>query len=119
MNGLPYFEVDLHGSGTIAHDVGDNFALYFSRYLDCEICLVYIRQNSREVLGSIAPHSRAALLNSTFPPRLFASFPFIQAERIVFTDIGQYLIVTKESNSEVSSRLADGHRWISRSSDQT
>jgi hypothetical protein len=74
--------------------------------------LVYIGSNSRIVLGSGAPNGDMALAKRApltaplrrFIPRLFKT----PTERITFQDIGQYLVVTKESNEQVSQRLAEG-----------
>ncbi|KIV84156.1 hypothetical protein PV11_06126 [Exophiala sideris] len=112
LQGLRQIQVELHGSPTLAYDMGERFTEYFSRYLDCEVRLVYIGQNSRTVLGSIAPHSKAALSKSPFVSRVLARLPFIgrREERIVFNDIAQYLVVTEESNDQVSARLAEGYK---------
>ncbi|KAK5453395.1 hypothetical protein LTS15_006580 [Exophiala xenobiotica] len=107
---LEPIEVNLHGSPTLALDMGEEFTTFFSRHLGFEVRLAYIGQYSRAVLGSIAPNSKAALSRASLPTRILAQIPLIgrPVERIVFNDIAQYLVVTKESNDEVSSRLAEG-----------
>lgn len=90
--------------------MGDGLAAFFSRHLQCDVRLVYIGQHSRAVLGSIAPHSKAALSKASLATRILAKVPFVgrPVERIVFNDIAQYLVVTKESNDQITSRLAEG-----------
>lgn len=108
--GLDTLEVSLHGSPTLAYDMGDRFASFFSKHLGFEVRLTYIGTNSRAVLGSIAPHSKGAISTSSWPSRLVSQLPFLSlpAERLVFNDIAHYLVVTQESNDQVSSRFADG-----------
>lgn len=110
LNDLQPVTVNMHGSPTQAYDMGDDFSAFFSRHLQCEVRLTYIGQYSRAVLGSIAPHSKAALSKASLSTRILAKIPFLgrPVERIVFNDIAQYLVVTKESNDEITSRLAEG-----------
>ncbi|KAL6247780.1 hypothetical protein RBB50_005128 [Rhinocladiella similis] len=110
LNDLQAITVNMHGSPTQAYDMGDGLAAFFSRHLQCDVRLVYIGQHSRAVLGSIAPHSKAALSKASLATRILAKVPFVgrPVERIVFNDIAQYLVVTKESNDQITSRLAEG-----------
>ncbi|KAF2820099.1 hypothetical protein CC86DRAFT_306118 [Ophiobolus disseminans] len=109
---LKKIHLDLHGSATDAYDMGEEVAAWFSKYLGFEAHLVYIGTHSRVVLGSGAPNGTMAQAKRspyTAPlRRLLPSSLAPQPETITFQDIGQYLVVTKESNAEVSSRLAEG-----------
>jgi uncharacterized protein YcbX len=104
VNNLEKVHVDLHGSATDAYDMGKEIQKYFSKYMGFETHLLYIGTNSRVVLGSGAPNGTMA-----------------QAKRSPYTaplrklqDIGQYLVVTRESNDEVGSRLEEGKMDISK-----
>ncbi|KAF2034482.1 hypothetical protein EK21DRAFT_56717 [Setomelanomma holmii] len=112
VGGLQKINLDLHGSATDAYDMGEEISKWFSKYLGFETHLVYIGNNSRVVLGSGAPNGAMAQAKRspyTAPLRRWLPASLTpQPETITFQDIGQYLVVTKESNDEVSSRLAEG-----------
>jgi uncharacterized protein YcbX len=118
VNDLEKVHVDLHGSATNAYDMGKEIQEYFSKYMGFETHLLYIGTNSRVVLGSGAPNGTMAQAKRspyTAPLRkLLPSSLAPQPETITFQDIGQYLVVTKESNDEVGSRLAEGKMDISK-----
>ncbi|RSL57622.1 hypothetical protein CEP54_008225 [Fusarium duplospermum] len=110
--GLSGVIVNLQGSSTPAYDMGDKYAKWFEKYLGFETRLLYIGDGSRAALGTLAPHSDGgvrkkgryeALLRSLTPVRYRPS-----PERLVFNDIAQYLVVTRESNDAVTARLNDG-----------
>lgn len=104
--------LNLHGSATDAYDMGDEVSTWFSKYMGFETRMVYIGANSRVVLGSGAPNGTMAQAKrspyTVALRKLLSSSLLPQPETITFQDIGQYLVVTKESNDEVSSRLEDG-----------
>ncbi|KAF2729168.1 hypothetical protein EJ04DRAFT_516160 [Polyplosphaeria fusca] len=104
--------LDLHGSATDAYDMGKEVSDWFSGYLGFETKVMYIGTNSRIVRGSGAPNSDLAVAKRapvTAPlRRLIPAFLKTPTERITFHDIGQYLVVTKESNDQVSSRFSEG-----------
>lgn len=110
---LKKVHVDLYGATTDAFDMGDSVSAFFSSYLGFEARLIHLGQNSRPVLGSGAPHSEQAVRRS-LPPVAYAIYRFIipsflkpKSERISFADMGQYLVVTAESNAEVGRRLRE------------
>ena len=108
--GLEKVRLDLHGSATDAWDMGDEMSKWLSKYLGFETKLMYIGSGSRVVLGSGAPNGDMALAKRaplTSPLRKYIIPAFFKTpnETITFQDIGQYLVVTKESNDQVSSRL--------------
>ncbi|KAF2856471.1 hypothetical protein T440DRAFT_437160 [Plenodomus tracheiphilus IPT5] len=112
VKGLEKVHLDLHGSATDAYDMGDKISAFFTKYLEFETHLVYIGNHSRVVLGSGAPNGALAVAKRSpyiAPLRRFLPSSLAPpVETITFQDIGQYLVVTKESNDEVSSRLEDG-----------
>lgn len=103
----PKLEVNLHGSTTIAHDMGDHLSSWFTDRFGFEVRLVHIGCGSRPVLGSLAPNSPDGLRLAPFTHRLRSILPFgaHPAERLAFNDIAHYLVVTEESNDQVTSRL--------------
>jgi uncharacterized protein YcbX len=115
---LEKIHLNLHGSETDAYDLGPSVQAYFTKYMDFECHLVYIGSNSRVVLGSGAPNGTTATAkpspNLAGFRKLLPSFLFPPPETITFQDIGQYLVVTRESNAEVSSRLDGADMDISK-----
>lgn len=110
---LEKVHVDLYGATTDAYDMGAGFSAWFSSYLGFEARLVHLGQNSRPVLGSGAPHSDQAF-RKRLPPVAYSvrrylvpSFLKQESERISFADMGQFLVVTAESNAEVGRRLRE------------
>ncbi|KAI6758544.1 hypothetical protein HG530_010784 [Fusarium avenaceum] len=108
--GRKTIDTNLHMSKTKAYDMGDELSKWFSDRLAQDVRLVYIGNQSRDVLGSLAPHSSGALKAGFFMRRIMNSIPLFAypPERIAFNDLAHYLVVTEESNDEVSSRLDDG-----------
>ncbi|OLN90340.1 Mitochondrial amidoxime-reducing component 1 [Colletotrichum chlorophyti] len=104
---LRNLNIDLHGSKTRAYDMGDAFAIWFSERLGFETRLVYIGDGSRQILGSLAPNSKGGLRKAGLMQRLRSLFPFLgfPEERLVFSDLAHYLVVTEESNAEASARI--------------
>lgn len=110
---LKTIHVDMHGSTTTAFDMGDEIATWFTRYLGFETRMAYLGKNSRPVLGSGAPNSDLAV-RKRMPAALYRLRqlilpPFLrpQPERISFSDIAQFLVVTIESNAELTKRLRE------------
>ncbi|KAK4502607.1 hypothetical protein PRZ48_006033 [Zasmidium cellare] len=105
--------LDMHGSACEVYDMGPSISAWFTKYLAFETALMYIGNNGRIVLGSGAPNGDIAIAKRSPTPaplrRLLPSLLKTPTETITFQDIGQYLVVTKESNDEVSSRLSPGH----------
>lgn len=110
---LEKVHVDLYGATTDAYDMGASISAWFSCYLGFEARLIHLGQNSRPVLGSGAPHSDQAFRKNMSPVAysirrfLVPSFLKQKSERISFADMGQYLVVTAESNAEVGKRLRE------------
>lgn len=108
--GCEEVEVDLHTSRTKAFDLGDELSSWFADRLCCSVRLVYIGNGSRPVLGSLAPNSQSGLKRARLVQRMKSLIPGLSysPERLAFNDIAHYLVVTEESNNQVSSRLDDG-----------
>ncbi|KAI9168029.1 Mitochondrial amidoxime-reducing component 1 [Paramyrothecium foliicola] len=105
--GREQFEIELHKSRAVAYDMGDKISSWFTKRLGFETRLVYIGDRSRPVLGSLAPNSPAGLKKARLQDKVRSLVPWfsLPAERLVFNDLAHYLIVTEESNAQVSSRL--------------
>ncbi|KAF7551558.1 hypothetical protein G7046_g7687 [Stylonectria norvegica] len=103
-------EIDLHTSKSKAYDMGDELSTWFADRLGFEVRFAYIGDGSRPVLGSLAPNSKAGLKRARVLSRIRSLLPTMAhpPERLAFNDIAHYLIVTEESNDEVSSRMAQG-----------
>ncbi|CZR37990.1 uncharacterized protein FPRO_06819 [Fusarium proliferatum ET1] len=111
VEGRKTIETSLHTSKAKAYDMGDELSQWFSDRLGDEVRLVYIGNESRAVLGSLAPHSSDALKKASFTERIKNILPPLShpPERLAFNDLAHYLVVTEESNNEVSSRLDEGY----------
>ncbi|KAH7259169.1 uncharacterized protein BKA55DRAFT_536873 [Fusarium redolens] len=111
VEGRKTIETSLHTSKAKAYDLGDELSRWFSNRLGDEVRLVYIGNESRAVLGSLAPHSSDALKKASFTERIKNLLPPLSypPERLAFNDLAHYLVVTEESNNEVSSRLDEGY----------
>ncbi|OAQ82053.1 mosc domain-containing protein [Purpureocillium lilacinum] len=107
---LEQVEVSLHTSAASAYDMGNKYATWFTDRLGMEIRLAFIGNGSRPVLGSHAPNSKSGLIKGRLVRRLRGMVPglALPAERLAFNDIAHYLVVTEESNNQVTSRLAVG-----------
>lgn len=112
--GLRAVPVDMHGATTPAYDMGDAAAAWFARRLGFEARLAYLGpRNSRPVLGSGAPGSDLAARRRLSPLAYHLRRWLVPAglrgrpERISFCDIAQFLVVTAESNAEVTRRLRE------------
>lgn len=109
---LEKVEVNMHGSPTIAFDMGSKYNEWFTKYFGYEVILAYAGNNRRLVLGNLP--GRPATdnpLDSTPIKKALRSIPFIgslaspQDEKIAFNDCAPYLVITEESCDDVSSRL--------------
>ncbi|KAF5667250.1 MOSC domain-containing protein [Fusarium heterosporum] len=110
IDGRETIEASLHMSKAKAYDMGDELSKWFSDRLEQDVRLVYIGNQSRDVLGSLAPHSPEALKKAPLIQQIKNTIPIFHKapEKIAFNDLAHYLVVTEESNDEVSSRLDDG-----------
>ncbi|KAL3420438.1 mosc domain-containing protein [Phlyctema vagabunda] len=91
--------------------MGSEISKWFSERFGYEVILVSLGNHSRAVFGSLAPSSPLALQRS-LGTKLYNYLPFLAPtpERISFNDLAQYLIVTRSSTDELSSRLSDGSK---------
>lgn len=111
---LKTLHIDMHSATTTAFDMGDEISAWFTKYLGFETRMAYLGPaNSRPVLGSGAPNSDLAVQKrmprALYRLRQLLVPPFLRAEeeRISFCDIAQFLVVTTESNAEVTRRLRE------------
>lgn len=101
---LEPFNVDMHGSPTAAFKMPTEYNTWFSECFGYDVVFVYLGDNRRDVLfKDLAPVPRvswlANLTSSIINPDRF---------RITFADCAPYLIVSKTSLADVSSRLPPG-----------
>ncbi|KAF5515467.1 Mitochondrial amidoxime-reducing component 1 [Colletotrichum siamense] len=110
--GCDEYSISLHASDAKAYDMGDKLSSWFSERLGFETRLAYIGNGSRPVLGSMAPHSKGGLKRARLLQRIQSLIPFLSLpeERLVFNDLAHYLVVTEESNDQVTSRLDGDYR---------
>ncbi|RSL68825.1 hypothetical protein CEP51_012434 [Fusarium floridanum] len=109
--GRKQFETSLHASKAMAFEMDCKLSAWFSDRLGFEVLLVYIGDGSRPVLGSMAPNSKSGLTRSRLTRRIQSLLPGLAhpPESLVFNDIAHYLVVTEESNDQVTSRLDEGY----------
>ncbi|KAJ4314473.1 hypothetical protein N0V84_008874 [Fusarium piperis] len=109
--GRKQFETSLHASTAMAFEMDGKLSSWFSDRVGFEVLLVYIGDGSRPVLGSMAPNSKTGLTRSRLARRVQSLLPGLAhpPESLVFNDIAHYLVVTEESNDQVTSRLDEGY----------
>ncbi|KAL8832422.1 MAG: hypothetical protein Q9170_004880 [Blastenia crenularia] len=116
---LEELEVDLHGSGTKALNMGKEINDWFSECFGWAVVLVYMPEGSRrQVLGNLSPNavSKTGITSSakSWLSTITAYTPeYLKGkegkdEGLTFADCAPYLVVTDESVKDVSSRLPDG-----------
>ena len=111
---LEQVDVTLHQSPTKAYNMGSRFNSWFSSRVGYEVRLVYLGPHLRTVLGNLSANStgRNAKTSRSWIPTIAHSLAMIgippsnETDRITFADVAPYLIVTRESLQDVSSRLA-------------
>lgn len=112
ISNLSKTHIDMHGSACDAYDMGLEISSWLTKYLNFETQLFYIGDNARVVLGSGAPNGDTAIEKRSpsfaVVRKLLPKSVLTPTETITFQDIGQYLVVTRESNDDISSRLAEG-----------
>lgn len=107
---LPLLDVIMHRSPTKAYDMGARYSAWFSLCFGFEVVLAYIGAHQRPVLGSFSP-SAAANRNPGLFSRVSSVLPkfglggAVDEDGITFADCAQFLVITKESVEEASSRL--------------
>jgi uncharacterized protein YcbX len=110
---LESVDLKMHESPTTAYNMGPQYNDWFSERFKHEVMLLYLGANSREVLGSVSPSANMSpplaapsYLFSTLRSMISSTQKSPQEQaRIGFQDCAQFLVVTSESLSNVSSRL--------------
>ena len=112
VEGLEVLEIDLHGSGTKAYNMGEKYNSWFSSCFGYEVMLAYLGPHLRPVLGNLSPNAAGQSNNSWFSalakPASFLGLSSDVDEGITFADVAPYLVITEESLQDVSSRLPEG-----------
>ena len=117
--GLEELEIDLHGSGTKALNMGREVNEWFSDCFGWEVICVYMPEGStRQVLGNLSPKSipnngETTGVKSWFSAATAYVPEYIKGKKdkdegLTFADCAPYLVVVDESVRDVSSRLPDG-----------
>lgn len=99
-SGLDTLEVDLYTSKTSAYKMPSEFNTWFTSHFNFPVVLAYIGDNLRDVLFTdLAPPKKT----KSWIPGSSSS-----GHRIAFSDAAPFLLVSKTSLAEVSSRLPPG-----------
>jgi len=103
---LDVLKVEMYGSPTPAYDMGSTYNTWFTTHFGFPVALAYIGGNARPVLGNLVP---------TPPKTPLASIPVLSrfllgtpSASIAFNDVAPFLVVTRESCAEVTTRLPAG-----------
>ncbi|KAL9024147.1 MAG: hypothetical protein Q9196_006729 [Gyalolechia fulgens] len=117
IRGLEEAEVELHGSGVQARNMGQRVNAWFSECFGWDVVCMYMPEgHTREVLGNLAPGNAVVPANgrgwlssavAAYVPGYFTGNGHVE-EGITFADCAPYLVVTEESIRDVSARLPDG-----------
>ena len=108
-NKLETFDVNMHRSPTKAFKMPAEYNSWFSSCFGYNVILVYLGDNRRHVLFEEMIPKKSDSWLSTISQNLPSFGPIgLQDEQITFADCAPYLIVSKTSLAQVSSRLPDG-----------
>jgi uncharacterized protein YcbX len=102
---LEAFKVDMHNSPTNAFKMPEEYSAWFSGCFGFDVLLVYLGDGLRDVLFEDMKPTKSGSWLSKTP---FLGSPDLESHQITFADCAPYLIVSKTSLNEVSSRLPDG-----------
>lgn len=111
--GLDTMEITMHSSPTKGYNMGQHYNQWFSECFGYEVVLLYLGENSREVLGNMAPaatwkkhQQQSWMSNFTSRLPLFGDVPGVD-EGISFADVAPYLVVTEKSWENANARLPE------------
>ncbi|KAI9738857.1 MAG: hypothetical protein M1834_008364 [Cirrosporium novae-zelandiae] len=109
---LESIQVTMHRSSTQAYNMGTEFNRWFSDCLGYDVVLAYIGDNTREVLGNLAPGANGQ--SSSWISSITSSLPVLGSDTekasIGFSDCAPFLVVTETSLDDVSARLSAGEK---------
>ncbi|KAF1963563.1 MOSC-domain-containing protein [Byssothecium circinans] len=101
---LEPLNIDMHTSPTTGFKMQEKYNKWFSECFGYDVIFVYLGENKRDVLFKDMVSSSP--IGSSWIPSLRPSVPAAQA--ITFADCAPYLVVSKTSLADVSSRLPAG-----------
>lgn len=106
---LEAFEVNMHDSPTKAYKMPAEYNTWFSQCFGYEVLLAYLGDGLREVLfEDLKPVKHKSWLMNILKSLSFLGHSLFKGYQITFADCSPYLIVSKTSLADVSSRLPDG-----------
>lgn len=102
-------DVNMHGSSSVAYDMGDKYNEWFSKHFGFKVILAYYGGNTRQVLGNLPEGSKPRALMSRVLSSLPVIGPMLEPDDgvIAFSDCAPYLVITEKSSEDVTSRLPD------------
>ncbi|KAF2478105.1 MOSC domain-containing protein [Lindgomyces ingoldianus] len=103
---LEMFEVHMHDSPTKAFKMPSQYSSWFSSRFGYEVVFAYLGGNLRDVLWEEMKPAKGNSWLSTLSSSILGGSN--SREQITFADCSPYLIVSKTSLGDVSSRLPDG-----------
>lgn len=107
---LRELEINMYNSPTKAYDMGTRYNAWFSERFGYDVILVFLGENSREVLGNLSPKSMFSQQRlSAWLPTFFDNMQGAD-EGITFADCAPYLIVSETSMGNVNRRLPEGDK---------
>lgn len=105
---LEAFQVNMHNSPTTAYKMPAEYNSWFSSCFGFEVILAYLGDGLRDVLFQDLMPKPSSWLSSLSSTVLGTSDPGVH--KITFADCSPFLVVSKTSLDDVSSRLPDGER---------
>lgn len=102
-DGLERLEVKLHDSKVQGYKMAPKYCNWFTTCFGYEVAFVFLGEGLRDV--------RIDGLDPSSPPKNIFGRPTSDGHRITFADCAPYLIVSKTSLEDVSSRLPEGEAF--------
>ncbi|KAI9778719.1 MAG: hypothetical protein M1839_007950 [Geoglossum umbratile] len=111
VKGLQEVNVTMHQSATMAYNMGAKYNDWFSERLGYDVILAYLGDNLRPVLGNLSPNAEkvgdSGWLSTIANSLSLLGMAKKEQDRITFTDVAPFLVVTEASLDDVSARLPE------------
>jgi len=102
---LETVDISIYKSGATVFKMDSEYSDWFSTHFGYNVILVYMGTSSRPVVSNLDPGFNDSTTLKNLP--LVGSY-FNHEERINFADAAAYLVVSEESNKQVSTNFPDG-----------